>query len=130
MSTIANTLTSIIKKDDKILKVGSKIEAQYKGKSKWIAGKIIKTRSDGTYDISYDNGKSEKGVKQSLIRSKNDEDAKSMNDKKSEDEENSSSSDDSDEEDKGKEWPEATRREGGGKGRKRHGDGEGPEAAN
>ncbi|KAK7234390.1 hypothetical protein SO694_0020108 [Aureococcus anophagefferens] len=43
-------------------KVGDKIEGRYRGKSKWYPGKIAKDNGDGTYDLDYDDGESEKGV--------------------------------------------------------------------
>ncbi|KAK7247647.1 hypothetical protein SO694_00125033 [Aureococcus anophagefferens] len=49
-------------------KVGDKIEGRYRGKSKWYPGKIAKDNGDGTYDLDYDDGESEKGVAEALIR--------------------------------------------------------------
>ena len=48
--------------------VGTKVEANFKGRGMWYSGKIARDRGDGTYDISYDNGDSERRVKESLIR--------------------------------------------------------------
>ena len=45
-----------------------KIEARYKGKSKWYKGSISRVNANGTYDILYDDGDTERGVRESLIR--------------------------------------------------------------
>ena len=47
---------------------GDNIEARYKGKSKWYKGSISRVNANGTYDILYDDGDTERGVRQSLIR--------------------------------------------------------------
>jgi hypothetical protein len=47
---------------------GDRIEARYGGKERWFRGEITFARSDGTYDIRYDDGDSEKRVRSSLIR--------------------------------------------------------------
>ncbi|KDO21598.1 hypothetical protein SPRG_22324 [Saprolegnia parasitica CBS 223.65] len=52
------------------LKVGARIEARYKGKSKYYPGKITKCHSDGSYDIDYDDGEVESRVEKDLIRVK------------------------------------------------------------
>ena len=44
------------------------IEARYKGKSKWYKGSISRVNANGTYDILYDDGDTERGVRESLIR--------------------------------------------------------------
>ncbi|TYZ67842.1 hypothetical protein PybrP1_002933, partial [[Pythium] brassicae (nom. inval.)] len=54
----------------KKFKEGEKIEAQYKGKSKFYPGVISRCRLNGTYDIDYDDGEKETGVATELIRSK------------------------------------------------------------
>ncbi len=48
--------------------VGDKVEANYRGRGKFYAGKIKRDREDGTYDIDYDDGESETKVKEELIR--------------------------------------------------------------
>ncbi|CAK4440136.1 unnamed protein product, partial [Aphanomyces euteiches] len=68
-------------KQSKKLKEGDKIEAQYKGKSKFYPGVISRCRLNGTYDIDYDDGEKETGVSADLIRLKE----KSSPKKKSED---------------------------------------------
>jgi hypothetical protein len=41
--------------------------ARYQRKSKYLFGKIVSVRVDGSYDIKYDNGKDELRVDKSLI---------------------------------------------------------------
>jgi hypothetical protein len=48
---------------------GSKVEARYRGGSRYYKGKVTRKRSNGTFDILYDDGEKEMGVKQSLIKS-------------------------------------------------------------
>ena len=52
------------------LKVGSAVEADYKGKGKYYAGKIARVRLNGTFDIDYDDGENELGVPRSAIKAK------------------------------------------------------------
>ena len=47
---------------------GAKIEALYKGKKHWYTGAVDKVNADGTYDVIYDDGDTEKGVKPEHIR--------------------------------------------------------------
>ena len=48
--------------------LGEKIEALYKGKKNWYAGVVDQYDEDaGTYDVTYDDGEVEKGVKQENI---------------------------------------------------------------
>ncbi|GMI07481.1 hypothetical protein TrLO_g8222, partial [Triparma laevis f. longispina] len=47
---------------------GDAVEARYRGGSKYYPGKIYRDNRDGTYDINYDDGEKEKGVKASLIK--------------------------------------------------------------
>jgi len=42
---------------------------RYKGKSKYYKGEIGRDNRDGTYDVNYDDGEKERGVKASLIKS-------------------------------------------------------------
>ena len=53
---------------DSELEVGARIEAKYKGKRKYYAGKVAARGDDGTYDIAYDDGEKESGVARELIR--------------------------------------------------------------
>ncbi|TMW67050.1 hypothetical protein Poli38472_012166 [Pythium oligandrum] len=61
---------------------GDKIEAQYKGKSKFYPGVISRCRLNGTYDIDYDDGEKETGVAAELIRSRNSGDSSARGEKK------------------------------------------------
>eukprot|EP00939_MAST-03C_sp_MAST-3C-sp1_P004810 g4810.t1 len=47
---------------------GQKIEARFGGRDKWFKGKITRARSDGTYDVLYEDGDTERRVKARLIR--------------------------------------------------------------
>ena len=49
------------------LRVGTKVKARYRGKSKFYPGVIARDRGDGTYDIDYDDGEKEIRVKEELI---------------------------------------------------------------
>merc|ERR1719473_406506 len=51
------------------LREGDKIEARYRGKSRYYPGSISRDRGDGTYDIDYDDGEREQRVDQDMIRS-------------------------------------------------------------
>jgi hypothetical protein len=53
-----------------IFRPGDKIEALYKGGTKWFSGEINRERPDGTYDIRYDDGDAESSVVADKIRSK------------------------------------------------------------
>ena len=56
------------------LPVGTSVEARFRGKSKWRPATVVKVISHrygvNTYDLEYDDGESELGVKRSLIRLK------------------------------------------------------------
>eukprot|EP00941_MAST-03F_sp_MAST-3F-sp1_P004233 g4233.t1 len=47
---------------------GDKVEACFRDGNKFFPGKITRRREDGTYDIRYDDGESERRVRKSLIR--------------------------------------------------------------
>merc|ERR1719230_2107655 len=47
-----------------------KIEAKYRGGSRWFSGEVVRERADGSYDVRYDDGDSESGVRAEDIRSK------------------------------------------------------------
>ena len=49
------------------LRVGSKVKARYRGKSKFYPGVISRDRGDGTFDIDYDDGEHETRVREDLI---------------------------------------------------------------
>jgi len=54
--------------DDDPLGRGDRVEARYKGGSKFYKGKISRVNVNGSYDISYDDGDSERGVKARDVR--------------------------------------------------------------
>ena len=47
---------------------GTKVEARYKGRSRYFPGKITRVHRDGSYDIDYDDGESERMVEPSMIK--------------------------------------------------------------
>ena len=49
------------------LREGDKVEARYRGKSRYYPGRISRDRGDGSYDIDYDDGEKETNVERSLI---------------------------------------------------------------
>ena len=51
------------------LTTGDKVEARYRGRSKFYPGKISRDRGDGTFDVDYDDGEKETRVREDLIRS-------------------------------------------------------------
>jgi hypothetical protein len=51
-----------------LIDVGVAVEARYKGKSRYYPGVISRARSDGTFDVDYDDGEKEMGVAKELIR--------------------------------------------------------------
>ena len=48
---------------------GDKVEVRYRGRSRYYPGRIRRVHGDGTYDIDYDDGERERGVRAELIRS-------------------------------------------------------------
>ncbi|KAF0757747.1 hypothetical protein AaE_004166, partial [Aphanomyces astaci] len=55
-------------------KVGQKVEARYKRRQKYYKGKVARARSNGTYDVEYDDGERETGVDKDMIRALGDMD--------------------------------------------------------
>merc|ERR1711988_549851 len=51
------------------MREGDKVEARYRGKSRYYPGRISRDRGDGTYDIDYDDGEKEQRVDKELIKS-------------------------------------------------------------
>merc|ERR1711907_45780 len=51
-----------------------KVTANYKGKGKYFGGRIKRDNRDGTYDINYDDGDREMGVREVDIRAEDSED--------------------------------------------------------
>ena len=52
------------------LVVGAAVEADYKGRGKYYAGRIARVRLNGTFDIDYDDGEKELGVPRAAIKAK------------------------------------------------------------
>merc|ERR1719155_258191 len=50
------------------LREGMKVEARYRGKTRYYPGVIRRDNRDGTYDINYDDGEKEMGVREELIK--------------------------------------------------------------
>ena len=63
------------------LREGDKVEAKYRGREKYYPGKIDRERSDGTYDIAYDDGERESRVEARLIRKRGGSDSFGEGDK-------------------------------------------------
>lgn len=57
-----------IKREDRKIEVGSRVEAKFRGKGRFYAGKIARIRVNGTYDVDYDDGDKEVGLSRDLIR--------------------------------------------------------------
>jgi hypothetical protein len=55
-------------KPKSVFSVGSRVEANFKGRGKWLPGKIKSERGDGTYDIAYENGVTEIRIEKEMIR--------------------------------------------------------------
>ena len=53
--------------------MGAAVEARYRGKKKFYAGKVAAVK-DGKYTIDYDDGETEKGVAEEMIRALEQED--------------------------------------------------------
>src|SRR5690606_40647994 len=62
--------------DGALLREGTKVEARYRGRARYYPGVIARARADGTYDIDYDDGEKETGVRADLIRTLDVPDAK------------------------------------------------------
>ena len=58
-------------------RVGDVVEANFGGKGKWYPGKISMVHSNGTFDILYNDGDKERGVKPENLRSKDSQRSKS-----------------------------------------------------
>jgi hypothetical protein len=67
-------------------KEGVKVEARFKGRSRYYPGVISRCRLNGTYDIEYDDGEKETGIKKDLIRTKSGGVKKNTHDPDNEDE--------------------------------------------
>ncbi|CAM9930861.1 unnamed protein product, partial [Chrysoparadoxa australica] len=62
------SLNSMASSDAGNFDVGDEIEARFKGRSRWFKGTITCKNTDGTYDIRYEDGDSERGVERELVR--------------------------------------------------------------
>ncbi|CAM9561777.1 unnamed protein product, partial [Choristocarpus tenellus] len=51
-----------------LLQQGMRVEARYRGRSRFYPGKVAKVHNDGTYNIDYDDGEKEYKVYSSLVR--------------------------------------------------------------
>jgi len=56
------------KSKDDVFEEGDKVEARFRGRSKWFPGRIKRVNRDGTYDIKYEDGDTEEGVDPSMVR--------------------------------------------------------------
>merc|ERR1711918_146155 len=90
--------------DAKAINVGDSVEARYGGRGKWVNAKVRKVNDNDTYDLKYDDGRRERGVKKKYVRKKENEDSgkgkqskkqKKKTKKRDGEDTNSSSSDDS-----------------------------------
>ena len=54
---------------DDELREGSRVEARYKGRSRYYPGTVTRVRPDGSVDIEYDDGEQERTVERSLVTS-------------------------------------------------------------
>ena len=50
------------------LREGDKIEARYRGRSRYYPGRIARDRGDGSYDVDYDDGEKETRVLEEYIK--------------------------------------------------------------
>merc|ERR1719271_17646 len=50
------------------LREGDKIEARYRGRSRFYPGRIARDRGDGSYDVDYDDGEKETRVLEEYIK--------------------------------------------------------------
>merc|ERR1712032_96684 len=64
---------------DSELSRGTKVTVNYNGKGKYYAGKISRVNSNGTYDIEYNDGDRERGVKRDNIKVSEGSSSKSVN---------------------------------------------------
>ena len=57
------------------LREGMKVEARYRGKTRYYPGRLARDRGSGKWDIDYDDGEKEFGIDEELIRPLDDGDA-------------------------------------------------------
>ncbi len=65
----SRTDSESFKYNDVLLTVGKRVEGNYKGKGHWYKGKVTRLNVDGTYDLLYEDGDTEKRVTIPYIRS-------------------------------------------------------------
>lgn len=56
----------------KRLEEGARVEARFRGRDRYFPGKIRRENRDGTFDVDYDDGERETGVREDLIRALDD----------------------------------------------------------
>ncbi|CAM9385942.1 unnamed protein product, partial [Sphacelaria rigidula] len=56
------------RQDDDVFEEGMKIEARYKGRSRYYPGTVVRVHRDGSCDVDYDDGEQERMVDPSLIK--------------------------------------------------------------
>ena len=59
MSSSGRSPTRSTRDDADEIVEGTLVEADYKGKGKYYAGKFSRVRANGTFDIDYDDGEKE-----------------------------------------------------------------------
>ncbi len=64
----ASTKSAIVKGVGSSFIKEDAVEARYGGCDRWFKGKIINVNSDGTYDLRYDDGDTEAGVRAEYMR--------------------------------------------------------------
>jgi len=67
LQTLFDRLGKVDHMANKKMREGDLVEAKFGGKEKWYPGTISHDYGDGTYDILYDDGESEKKIKENLI---------------------------------------------------------------
>jgi Ni/Co efflux regulator RcnB len=58
---------------------GVQVEANYRGRGKWLRGKIVGQRPNGTFDVSYEDGEEEARIPLTRLRSPRDTDEADVN---------------------------------------------------
>jgi hypothetical protein len=78
MSWGVPSFSDIVAKKDETIEVkivkswtpekGEAVEVRYRGREKYLPGRVVDIQPDSTYDINYDDGGKEVGVKMALIK--------------------------------------------------------------
>lgn len=66
LSAGANVNELLLEESDESLATGMKVEAF--SEEEWLVGTVVRVRLNGTYDVDFDNGKSETGLGRAAIR--------------------------------------------------------------